>query len=97
MIPDFCCPNCSHEATPANMLFEDVLVVPSILSSTPRPGVKFRDGKYRVIGCPHIREAYGPWETEADAKQAIADRLAELRTAKARAAQQVEASLGRAG
>lgn len=91
MIPDFACPRCSHLRTEHNGLFEDELCIPAILSSTPRPGVRYRDGKFRVIGCPCIKPAYGPHQTEQAAKDAIAMCLAALRADCAEARREMEA------
>ncbi len=61
-----------------------MVVAPSILHSAPQHGRKMRDGKYRVIGCPHIRPAFGPHDTMGEAQGAVATLLSQLHGEKAR-------------
>jgi hypothetical protein len=79
MIPDDACPICSHVKTEHNGLLDDVLVFPIIMHSAPQKDRKMRDGKFRVIGCPHFRDVFGPWESTGEANDAIADQTAKLR------------------
>lgn len=74
-----CCPICSHLRADHPSLLDDILAFPSIMFSAPSTERRYRDGKYRVIGCPHVRPIFGPWPTEDAARQAIRERFAALR------------------
>lgn len=84
--PDFACPNCSHlrRIEQHSLLLDDVLAIPSVLHSFPSSERRYRDRRYRVIGCPCIRPAFGPHPTEQAAREAIRDRLVVLRSRKER-------------
>lgn len=76
---DMACPDCSFLRARHRELLEDVLIFPTILHAAPREGVRFRDGKYRVIGCPHVASCFGPHATQEAAQQAVRDRFMAMR------------------
>lgn len=72
------CPVCSHFRANHRELMEDVLVTPTILHSAPQKDRRYRDGRFRVIGCPHVRTAFGPWDTEQEARAGIKKAFARI-------------------
>ena len=78
MTLDYCC-YCSHFRATHPELLEDVIVTATVLHSAPQKDRRYRDGKYRVIGCPHIRPAFGPHRTNECAHIAIRDTYQRLR------------------
>lgn len=83
VIPDDCCPLCSHLRFHHRELFNDVLRYPTIVRGN-------HSGTWRVYGCSHLKPVLGPHQTEEDANHAVAQLFAELRAQKARGLQAIE-------
>ncbi len=77
-----CCPFCTRLRADHPDLLDDVIVIPSILVSAPSSERRYRNGTARIIGCPHVREVFGPWPSEYEAKIALEDHLDKLRAMK---------------
>lgn len=87
------CPVCSRLKANHRELLEDVLVTPTVLHSAPQKDRRYRDGRFRVIGCPHVSKAFGAHDSEAVARQAIQDTFRLLREQRQAEAKRLDALL----
>lgn len=81
-LPRGCCPKCSHLKSQHPELLNDVLVFPTIIESAPSKDRRYRDGKWRVTGCVHMREVFGPWPDQLAAAFACEELFNRLRKEK---------------
>lgn len=86
------CPLCSFLRAEHRELCEDVLVFPRVTQSAAQSDWRYRNGTYRITGCPHMRPVFGPHATLAEAEAALAAHLAGLRRQKAQARAEIEAA-----
>lgn len=93
-LPEGVCPACSRLASPERDLLDDILVSPVI---TFKPAFQTRSGtvgpKWRIIGCLHVRDIFGPYDDEDAAKAAVAARFGELRAIRERDREQLRRAL----